>query len=108
MWIMCNLGTLCALMSSEKIEIYRDAFSTTLRKKRNSLNISQEELADRAGAAVRYIGHLERKTRQPTISVLCELAYALETTPSEFMVEIEETLPEDFKKSRNRVVANKD
>lgn len=64
-----------------------------LRRRRNALRITQEELADRAGTAVRYVGHLERGTRQPTLSMFCALAYALELSPTELMASFEEALP---------------
>ncbi len=80
------------LMNKDKINKFKQAFATLLRKKRNSLQITQEELAFRADVAVRYIGHLEGGERQPTIAVFCALAYALDTTPDMFMKELQQTL----------------
>ena len=85
-------------MRTDKSKKYRDAFAVVLRRQRTALKITQEELADRAGTAVRYIGHLEGGTRQPSISTFCSLAYALETTPADFMRTLQDTLLASSKK----------
>ena len=84
-------------MEMGKSDIYRETFAVVLRRERTALKITQEELADRAETAVRYIGHLEGGTRQPSISTFCALAYALETTPSEFMKTFQDALPKRSK-----------
>lgn len=75
-------------------DIYRDTFPIVLRTKRADVKITQEELSGRAEIGTRYVSHLENGSRHPTISVFCKLAYALETTPTEFMAELEAALPE--------------
>ena len=50
------------------------ALGSTLRFFRNALNISQEELAHRAGFHRTYIGQIERGERNPSflnIQILC-------------------------------------
>lgn len=83
------------IMNADDKNIYKSVFSTVLRKNRASIKITQEELAARTDIAVRYLRHLESGSRQPTISVICSLAYALETTPSKFMLEYENELPKE-------------
>ena len=77
-------------MTSTNPEIIREFFPKFLKAKRKSLKITQEELAERANSAVRYIGHLEQGSRQPSLTVFSALAYALESSPSVMMQELEE------------------
>lgn len=67
----------------------REQFARVLRQKRHKLNLSQEELAHRAGLAMRYISLLECNKRQPTISTLFQLSKALEIPLSEIFFQIE-------------------
>ena len=76
-------------MKDEKIQAVRDAFATTLRRKRNEAGLSQEELGFRAGIAMRYVSLLETGKRQPTISTIASICDALDMTMSAFMKEIE-------------------
>jgi transcriptional regulator with XRE-family HTH domain len=62
-----------------------DVFAGRLRQARNSRKWTQEELADRVGLSVRYIGQIERRMASPTISVLGKLAVALEVDPCELI-----------------------
>lgn len=54
-----------------------EAFATELRIRRNAGSFSQEELAHRAGINRTYIAKLELAKNQPTLTVLLELAKAL-------------------------------
>jgi transcriptional regulator with XRE-family HTH domain len=45
-----------------------------LRQVRNEHNWTQEELADRVGLSVRYIGQIERRRASPTVNVLGRIA----------------------------------
>ena len=54
-----------------------EAFATELRTRRNAWGFSQEELAHRAGINRTYIAKLELAKNQPTLTVLFELANAL-------------------------------
>ena len=47
-----------------------------LRQVRNARKWTQEELADRVGLSVRYIGPIERCKASPTVNVLGRLADA--------------------------------
>jgi len=53
-----------------------------LRRAREGLGISQEELADRAGLHRTYVSGVERGVRNPTVTVLEKLAKALKVKPS--------------------------
>jgi transcriptional regulator with XRE-family HTH domain len=53
-----------------------------VRKRRLALNLSQEELASRAGVHRTYLSDIERGARNITITVLNRLAEALEVKVS--------------------------
>ncbi|WP_284452587.1 helix-turn-helix domain-containing protein [Parachlamydia acanthamoebae] len=50
------------------------AFAAKVRKKRYELSLTQEELAERAGFHVNYIGGIERAERNPSLTSLMALA----------------------------------
>jgi transcriptional regulator with XRE-family HTH domain len=60
-----------------------------LRKLREALGLSQEEVAFRANLDRTYISLLERDERQPTITTVFGLAEALEMQPYELVKEIQ-------------------
>ncbi len=78
---------------AETDEILLEAFAKTLRKKRNALGLSQEELAHRAGVSMRYISLLESSQHQPSLSTLRGLCVGLGISMTGFMSELEDTLP---------------
>ncbi|MFZ1882285.1 MAG: helix-turn-helix transcriptional regulator [Rhodoplanes sp.] len=62
----------------------RETVATNLRRLRQAKNMSQEELADRAGINRNYVGMLEREQHAATIDMLEKLAIVLEADPVEF------------------------
>lgn len=62
----------------------RETVGTNLRRLRQAKNLSQEELADRAGINRNYVGMLEREQHAATIDMLEKLAIVLEADPVEF------------------------
>lgn len=62
----------------------REIVATNLRRLRQVKNLSQEELADRAGINRNYVGMLEREQHAATIDMLEKLAAVLEAEPVEF------------------------
>lgn len=60
-------------------------FGEAVRELRLKIGISQEGLADRAGLHRTYISLLERGLRNPSFTVITQLAAALETTPGELV-----------------------
>lgn len=62
----------------------REIVATNLRRLRQVRNLSQEELADRAGINRNYVGMLEREQHAATIDMLEKLAVVLEADPIEF------------------------
>ncbi len=49
-----------------------------IKEKRIEKNLTQEQLANLSGVSKSYIGDLERGEKEPTISVLCKIAKALD------------------------------
>ena len=48
-----------------------------IRKQRKNLHLTQEELAERAGISLSFLGHIERGTRKASLETLVSLANAL-------------------------------
>jgi len=61
------------------------AIGKNVRRLREALGISQEELADRAGLHRTYIGGIERGERNLGLINLVKLAHALGVKPSELL-----------------------
>ncbi len=66
-------------------------FGDVVRAHRQSLNISQEELADRCGLHRTYISQIERGLKSVSLKVLARLATALKTKPHLLVKEAEES-----------------
>ncbi|MBK1672743.1 hypothetical protein CKO35_05400 [Ectothiorhodospira shaposhnikovii] len=60
-------------------------FGDVLRRYRSERNLSQEELAHRAGVDRTFISRLERGIRQPTITTLLGLGAALGVPAAELV-----------------------
>ncbi len=86
-------------MENAQADIVREIFGKILRRKRKEKNWSQEELAFRAGIAMRYVSLLECNKRQPTISTIYAVCAALNISMSDFMAEIEFELPEKLRQA---------
>jgi transcriptional regulator with XRE-family HTH domain len=57
-----------------------------VRRAREAVGLSQEELGDKAGIDRTYVSGVERGVRNPTVRVLARFAEALETTPDKLLV----------------------
>jgi transcriptional regulator with XRE-family HTH domain len=64
-------------------------FGDVLRRYRSDRNISQEELAYRAGIDRTFVSRLERGIRQPTVTTLIGLGQALGVSAAELVREME-------------------
>ena len=56
-----------------------------LRRKRHDLDMTQEELADRAGLSARYVGAIERGDVSASVTVLGQIAEALGVEPGDLL-----------------------
>ena len=55
----------------------KEVMAVNLRRIRHDKQMTQEELADRAGLSARYIGSIERADVSASVTVLGQLAAAL-------------------------------
>ncbi|TFV29400.1 XRE family transcriptional regulator [Bradyrhizobium frederickii] len=68
------------------------AFGKLIAGLRQSVGLSQEELAERANIHRTYVSQIERGLKSPTLVTLLRLSSALETTPSKLMRQLESEL----------------
>ncbi|MGO6676482.1 helix-turn-helix domain-containing protein [Rhizobium leguminosarum] len=68
----------------------RNTVAANLKRFRQNLHISQEQLADTCGYHRTYIGAIERGERNITLATLSSLATALNVSPSEMLSTHEE------------------
>ena len=67
------------------------AFATTLRRLRHDADLSQEELAHRAGKSIRYISLLESCKHQPSLDTIKGICDGLDMKISAFFEAVEKT-----------------
>ena len=68
------------------------AFGKLIADLRQSAQLSQEELADRAAIHRTYVSQLERGLKSPTLVTLLRLSKALGITPSKLVRQLETDL----------------
>jgi DNA-binding XRE family transcriptional regulator len=73
----------------EKLASLLNLLGVAIRDRRQSLNLSQEALAEAANFDRTYISLLERGQRNPSFSNLCRVAAAMNITPSKLLQGIE-------------------
>ena len=67
-----------------------DSFQYALRRCRLGKGLTQEELAERTGVAVSFVGQMETGKKCPNINMLFRLAAALDVRPAELIEALEE------------------
>jgi transcriptional regulator with XRE-family HTH domain len=60
----------------------KEIMARNLRRIRHDKHLTQEELADRSGLSARYIGAIERAEMSASVTVLGQIAEALEVEPA--------------------------
>jgi transcriptional regulator with XRE-family HTH domain len=68
------------------------AFGKTLKSRRCSSNLSQEQLGLKSGLSRPYISELEMGKKDPSLFTIFKLSDALKVKPSFFINEIEEVI----------------
>lgn len=63
----------------------KKAMAINVRRERHARNLSQEDLADRAGLSARYLGSIERATVSASVTVLGKLALAFRVDPCDLI-----------------------
>ncbi|MFT3963725.1 helix-turn-helix domain-containing protein [Propionivibrio sp.] len=76
-------------MANSHVPDIGPTFGSVLKRYRSALNVSQEELAFRAGVDRTFVSRLERGIRQPTITTLIGLGLALGVSAAELVRETE-------------------
>jgi transcriptional regulator with XRE-family HTH domain len=78
------------------------ALGIALKERRNELGLTQEDVAGEAEIDRPFVTLIESARKQPTISVLWKLATAVQLTPAEFVMRIDQRyaqLSEKLRKS---------
>jgi transcriptional regulator with XRE-family HTH domain len=63
----------------------KEIMARNLRRARHDKQLTQEELADRAGLSMRYVGAIERGDVSASVTVLGQIADALEMEPGDLL-----------------------
>lgn len=63
----------------------KEVMAINLRRMRHDRDMTQEELADRAGLSARYVGAIERADVSASVTVLGQIAEALAVDPGELV-----------------------
>jgi transcriptional regulator with XRE-family HTH domain len=79
------VGLSSAPLANRAMEDVRAILARNIKAARKRLNLSQEDLADRAGIDRTYVSGIERQVRNPTITVVAKFAEALETTTADLL-----------------------
>lgn len=63
----------------------KEVMAINLRRARHDKQLTQEELAERAGISARYVGAIERAGVSASVTVLGQISDALGIEPGEFL-----------------------
>ncbi|MCR6632987.1 MAG: helix-turn-helix domain-containing protein [Magnetospirillum sp.] len=63
----------------------KEVMAINLRRARHDRQLTQEELADRAGLSARYVGAIERAAVSASVTVLGHIAEALDMDPGDLL-----------------------
>jgi transcriptional regulator with XRE-family HTH domain len=69
-----------------------EAVCHCIHKRRESLGLSQEELAQRSGLHRTYVSDIERGARNPSLKTVCRIAEGLGITTGQLIIEAEQSL----------------
>ena len=65
-------------------ENFYKALGNNIKKQRKKMGLTQQELADKAGISLNFMGKIEVAFSKPALDTLIILAEKLDTTVSEF------------------------
>lgn len=63
----------------------KDVMAINMRRLRHDKGLTQEEMAERSGLSMRYVGSIERAAVSASVSVLGRIASALDVDPCELI-----------------------
>ena len=64
----------------------KEVMAINLRRLRHDKQMTQEDLAERSGLSARYVGAIERADVAASVTVLGQIAAALDVDPGELLV----------------------
>jgi transcriptional regulator with XRE-family HTH domain len=64
----------------------KEVMAVNLRRLRHDKQMTQEDLAERSGLSARYVGAIERADVAASVTVLGQIAEALDVEPGELLV----------------------
>lgn len=76
------------------------SFGRAVRRRREALELTLEELAERSGLSPNYIGTVENGRRDPSLSTVLALAKGLRVAPGELFGPIKELSSEAYEIGR--------
>ena len=82
--------------------LYED-FGRRVRQQRIALQMTQEELSERAGISLSFLGHIERGTRKASLDTVIRLCNALKVSPS---ILLQDSLDNDLLGDRNQSLSD--
>ena len=76
------------------------SFGRTIRRKREALGLTLEELAERCRLSPNYIGTIENDKRDPSLSTVLALAKALRVPPGDLLGGVHDLGPDGLEAGR--------
>jgi transcriptional regulator with XRE-family HTH domain len=76
------------------------SFGQTVRRRREALSMTLEDLAERSGLSPNYVGSVENGRRDPSLSTVLALAKGLKSTPGDLVGGAKDLSPEAFEAGR--------
>lgn len=70
------------------------AFGVRLRERRRAAGLTQEGLAEACGLSAKFVAHLERAERQPSLHTLLRIGRGLGVPAADLVAEVERDLSE--------------
>ena len=86
-----------------KGEALKNLLGLNIKRFRVNSSYSQEELSEKAGISVPFLGAIERGEKWPSPSTFASLAEALEVTPHD-MLKPEDVTSQDIKKITTKLI----
>ena len=84
------------------------SFGRAIRRRREALGLTLEELAERAALSPNYIGTVENGRRDPSLSTILALAKGLRVPPGELLGPVKELSSEAYDIGRQYDAAPED
>jgi transcriptional regulator with XRE-family HTH domain len=84
------------------------SFGTTVRRRREALGLTLEQLAERAGLSPNYVGTIENGRRDPSLSTVLALAKGFRIPPGELLGPVKDLSPGGYDVGRQYDAAPED